>query len=105
MLLLPPTVARRDLPQLRAVAQHFPRPRQADVGSVAYVEAAARLHEIGPAPGARVAIGVGSRGIRDIVTVVKATVAACCDAGLTSFVASAMGSHGGGATVQLSRSA
>lgn len=48
MLLLPPTVARRDLPQLRAVAQHFPRPRQADVGSVVYVEAAARLHEIGP---------------------------------------------------------
>lgn len=96
MPLLPPTIARRDLPPLRVVTQHFPRPRQANVEAVAYAEAAARLHELEPAPGARVAIGVGSRGIRDIATVVRATVAACRDARLAPFIVPAMGSHGGG---------
>jgi len=97
MPLLPPTIAHRELPRLRAVTQRFPRPRHPAVEAAAYAEAAARLHEIGARPGARVAIGVGSRGIRDLVAVVKATVAACRDAGLTPFIVPAMGSHGGGA--------
>jgi hypothetical protein len=96
MPFLPPTIASRDLPRLRAVTQTFPRPRHSDVDAGAYVEAAAQLQKLGAQPGARVAIGVGSRGIRDIVPVVKATVAACRDAGLAPFVTPAMGSHGGG---------
>lgn len=97
MPLLPPSVANRDLPRLRAVTQTFPRPRHPDVYAGAYAEAAAQLQELGAMPGARIAIGVGSRGIRDIVPVVAATVAACRDAGLAPFVTPAMGSHGGGA--------
>jgi len=93
---LPPTVATRDLPRLRAVTQRFPRPRHPDVYAGAYAEAAAQWQRLGAQPGARVAIGVGSRGIRDIVTVVAAIVAACRDAGLAPFVVPAMGSHGGG---------
>lgn len=96
MPLLPPSIANRDLPRLRAVRQTFPRPRHPEVYAGAYAEAAARLREVGAARGARVAIGVGSRGIRDIVPVVAATVTACRDAGLTPFIVPAMGSHGGG---------
>lgn len=96
MPVLPPTIAGRDLPRLRAVTQRFPRPRLDDVYGSAYAQAAARLAELAATPGARVAIGVGSRGIRDIVPVVQATVAACRDAGLAPFIAPAMGSHGGG---------
>ncbi|GIK74172.1 MAG: hypothetical protein BroJett021_31600 [Chloroflexota bacterium] len=93
---LPPTIASRDLPRLRAVTQSFPRPRHPDVYAGAYAEATAQLQKLDARPGARVAIGVGSRGIRDIAAVVRATVAACRDAGLTPFVTPAMGSHGGG---------
>ena len=96
MPVLPPTIAERALPHLRAVNQIFPRPRLADVYARAYAEVAARLHELNARSGASVAIGVGSRGIRDIVLVVQATVAACRDAGLSPFIAPAMGSHGGG---------
>lgn len=99
MPVLPPTIAERPLPRLRAVRQVFPRPRLADVYAHAYAEATARLRELNARPGARVAIGAGSRGIRDVAPVVKATVAACRDAGFAPFVTPAMGSHGGGAAV------
>jgi hypothetical protein len=102
MPVLPPSIASRTLPHLRAVTQHFPRPRHPDPYAGAYAAAAAQLQTIQARPGATIAIGVGSRGIRDIVPVVRATVAACRDAGLAPFVAPAMGSHGGGtATGQL----
>jgi len=42
----------------------------------------------------RVAIAVGSRGISNIVTIVKALVAALKDAGVEPFIVTAMGSHG-----------
>ena len=45
-------------------------------------------------PGARVAIGVGSRGIKNIATIVKATVDYWKDQGARPFVFPAMGSHG-----------
>lgn len=96
MPLLPPTIAQRELPHLRAVTQTFPRPRHPDVYAGAYAEAAAQLHMLGARSGARVAIGAGSRGIRDIARVVAATVAACRDADLDPFIVPAMGSHGGG---------
>lgn len=96
MSVLPPSIASRDLPRLRAVTQRFPRPRHPDPYAGAYAAAAAQLQIIQARPGATVSIGVGSRGIRDIVAVVRATVAACRDAGLAPFVTPAMGSHGGG---------
>ena len=96
MPVLPPTIADRALPRLHAVRQVFPRPLLPDVYAHAYAAAAARLHELNPPPGVRVALGVGSRGIRDLVLVVRATVAACRDAGLAPCIVPAMGSHGGG---------
>ena len=96
MPILPPTIADRDLPRLRAVTQHFPRPRLDDVYTAAFAVAAARLAELGAPAGARVALGVGSRGIRDLVAVTRATVAACREGGLDPFIVPAMGSHGGG---------
>ena len=88
--------ATRSLPSLRPVIQTFPRPRLDDVWATAHAAVRARLSDLGAESGARVAIGVGSRGIRDIVPVVQATVAACRQAGLAPFIVPAMGSHGGG---------
>jgi hypothetical protein len=45
--------------------------------------------------GATVAVGLGSRGITDIVPVARAVVDELCDCGLDPVVVPAMGSHGG----------
>lgn len=47
-------------------------------------------------PGQRVAIAVGSRGIRSLANLVKTAVDVFRDAGASSVVVPAMGSHGGG---------
>ena len=47
-------------------------------------------------PGMRVALAVGSRGIRDLFPVVHTTVECLKDLGAKPFIVSAMGSHGGG---------
>ncbi len=46
------------------------------------------------APGSRVAIGVGSRGIVNISTIVRAVVDFWKEAGMKPFLFPAMGSHG-----------
>jgi Lactate racemase N-terminal domain len=46
-------------------------------------------------PGDRVAVAAGSRGIRDVATVVRAAVDWLAEAGAEPFVVPAMGSHGG----------
>lgn len=88
--------AGQQLPALRRVMQSFPRPRLDALQVTARAVVTARLAELNLRSGARVAIGVGSRGIRDIVPVVQVTVAACREAGLLPFIVPAMGSHGGG---------
>lgn len=47
-------------------------------------------------PGARVAVGVGSRGIRNLYPIVETVINALKEMGAQPFVVSAMGSHGGG---------
>jgi hypothetical protein len=47
-------------------------------------------------PGARIAVGVGSRGISNVREIVSATIAALKAAKADVFVIPAMGSHGGG---------
>ena len=47
-------------------------------------------------PGATIAVGVGSRGVANIGTVVKALVAGLKARGAEPFIFPAMGSHGGG---------
>lgn len=46
-------------------------------------------------PGASVAIGVGSRGIDNLVTAVRTVVSALRERGMKPFIVPAMGSHGG----------
>jgi hypothetical protein len=80
--------------RLLLVRQNFPDLRLADVAAAAR----ARLEESGLAarlpPGARVAIGVGSRGIASIDAIVRSAVQYWRDHGMSPFVFPAMGSHG-----------
>ncbi len=76
------------------VRQHFPDHRVEDIAGTVRRE----LHEAGFArrlkPGARVAIGAGSRGIANISAIVRAVVDFWKDAGMRPFILPAMGSHG-----------
>jgi hypothetical protein len=81
-------------PRLLAVRQDFPDLRLADVRA----EARRQLEQSGfvrqlPA-GARIAIGVGSRGIANIADIVRAVVQYWRDHGMAPFIFPAMGSHG-----------
>jgi hypothetical protein len=76
------------------VRQNFPDRRVADIPATVRhelqkAEFAGRLK-----PGARVAIGVGSRGIANIATIVRTVVDYWKDAGMVPFLFPAMGSHG-----------
>lgn len=46
-------------------------------------------------PGMRIAVGCGSRGIRNYLTIAKATIDALIELGAKPFAVAAMGSHGG----------
>ncbi|MBO0778425.1 MAG: DUF2088 domain-containing protein [Ktedonobacteraceae bacterium] len=83
------------LPDLVLLRQRFARPRLHDVGGA--VTAALDATEIasGLPTGARIAIAVGSRGVAEIATIVRALVAALRRAGAEPFIVPAMGSHGG----------
>ena len=76
------------------VRQHFPDRRVEDIPGTVRRE----LHEAGFAarlkPGARVAVGAGSRGIANIAAIVRAVVDYWKDAGMRPFLFPAMGSHG-----------
>jgi hypothetical protein len=79
---------------LLLVRQNFPDLRLPDVRTEARRQLegsgfAARLQ-----PGARVAIGVGSRGIANIAVIVQSVVEYWRDRGLRPFIFPAMGSHG-----------
>jgi hypothetical protein len=83
------------LPQtLLLVEQRFDTPQIADVVEAAQwaLEDSGLLQRI--APNASVAIGVGSRGIRNLQVIVKAVVERLRAAGAHPFVFPAMGSHG-----------
>jgi Lactate racemase N-terminal domain len=83
------------LPDLVAVRRSFPRERVEDVERAVRDEL--RKDGIGSAlrPGMEVAIAVGSRGIAEIASLVKAVVDGVRDAGASPFIVPAMGSHGG----------
>jgi hypothetical protein len=80
--------------RLLLVRQKFPDHRLADVRAEArrrleQARFAARVH-----PGARVAIGVGSRGIANIGVIVQSVVQYWRDHGMAPFIFPSMGSHG-----------
>ncbi len=80
---------------LLEVRQTFDGPRVDDlVGATRRaLEDGGLLARIGP--GDSVAVGVGSRGIANIATIARATVARLKEHGAKPFVVAAMGSHGG----------
>jgi hypothetical protein len=82
------------LPRILLVKQHVPDRRLADVaGAVrAGLERAGLASRV--KPGARIAIGSGSRGVANVATIVKAVVDYWLAHGCRPFVFPAMGSHG-----------
>jgi hypothetical protein len=72
---------------LAPVRQRFPEPPPADVS--------AGLSGLQAPRGARIAVGVGSRGIAGLAEVVRAVVARLRELGARPFLVPAMGSHGG----------
>ena len=82
-------------PPLARVRQNVPQPRVADVpGTVRRLILESRLRNR-VAPGGRIAVGVGSRGIQCISVVAKTTVDTLKQMGFQPFIVAAMGSHGG----------
>ncbi|MCD1162418.1 nickel pincer cofactor-dependent isomerase, group 22 [Peribacillus frigoritolerans] len=83
------------LPKMVQVRQKFRTPQIADVaGEVKKaIKEAGVLSRINEDD--RVAIAVGSRGVADLPTLVRETVAAVKEAGGNPFIVPAMGSHGG----------
>lgn len=81
------------LPRMLRVRQEFSRPPPFDVRAAV----AAEFAKLRPAipRGARIAVGVGSRGITNLPAIVSAVVEELRAAGAEPFIIPAMGSHGG----------
>src|SRR5579884_2959908 len=83
-----------EFPRLLTVRQNFPSRAIHDVAGAVKRELAAAGFAARLKPGARVAIGVGSRGIANISTIVRSTVEYWKNQGCSPFIFPAMGSHG-----------
>ncbi len=83
-----------ELPRLLPVRQLFPSLRLADVREETLKQLAASNFAAKLKPGARVAIGVGSRGISNIASMAGAAVEFWISRGFKPFLFPAMGSHG-----------
>lgn len=84
-----------DLPYVAPLRQTAPQPALADVAAETRRQwresrVSGRIRR-----GNRVAVGVGSRGIANLATIVRATLGSLRDLGAQPFVVAAMGSHGG----------
>ena len=85
------------LPEVWTIEQKFDTPAltPAEVENAARQAIAALLGDSRLVSGASVAIGCGSRGVDNLVPVVRETVAGLKAAGMRPFLFPAMGSHGG----------
>ncbi len=81
-------------PRILPVRQKFPDRRIADIPAAVKRELTASGFGSRLKPGARIAIGVGSRGIANIATIVRSVVEFWKAAGFQPFLFPAMGSHG-----------
>ena len=84
------------LPRLIPIRQRFPDRALPDVYGAVRAEMDAAPWVAAVPAGSRIAVGVGSRGIVNIDTIVKAVVDAWLDHGVKPFIIPVMGSHGGG---------
>ncbi|HEX6447065.1 MAG TPA: hypothetical protein VF053_18360, partial [Streptosporangiales bacterium] len=85
-----------DWPRLVRVRQRFAADRVPDARAAARDGVARVLAGRDLAPGARVAITAGSRGVAEVVELYRGAADAVRAAGAEPFLFSAMGSHGGG---------
>src|SRR5579883_1339628 len=83
-----------EFPRLALLRQNLPDRRIPDVAAEVQKQLAASAFAGRLKPGSRVAIGVGSRGIHNIATIVRNTVSYWKDQGMRPFIFPAMGSHG-----------
>ncbi len=81
-------------PRLLLVHQKFPDRRIPDVAAEVRKQLSASAFAARLKPGSKVAIGVGSRGIHQIATIVRSVVEYWKDHGMQPFLFPAMGSHG-----------
>ena len=84
-----------ELPLVQLVRQIAPQPTLGDVAGEVRRQWLTSKTAKRFKPGMRVAVGCGSRGIQNILTIVKATIEALKELGTKPFVVAAMGSHGG----------
>jgi hypothetical protein len=80
--------------RLLNVHQHFPDRRVRDIPGTISRELASAEFDTTLAPGSRIAIGVGSRGIANLATIVRSVVDYWKSRGFHPFLFPAMGSHG-----------
>ncbi len=80
--------------RLLNIRQHFPDRRISDIPGSVSRELASSGFGSALKPGARIAIGVGSRGIANIATIVRSVVDFWKSRGFHPFLFPAMGSHG-----------
>ena len=84
------------LPRLIEIRRHFPDRSLPDVYRAVRQEMDS-AHWVSAVPsGSRIAVGVGSRGIANIDTIVRAVVDSWLGRGVKPFIIPVMGSHGGG---------
>jgi hypothetical protein len=83
------------LPMMYRIRQTFERPVVKDVAETVRSELRKLVLEQNIKPGQRVAITAGSRGVANIVEILKATVDFLKSLGTQPFIFPAMGSHGG----------
>ena len=81
-------------PRLLLVRQKFPDRKIPDVAAEVHKQLAASSFAARLKPGSRIAIGVGSRGIHNIATIVRNAVQYWKEQGMRPFLFPAMGSHG-----------
>jgi hypothetical protein len=81
-------------PRLLVTRQKFPDRRIFDVPAEVEKQLVASGFAARVAPGARIAIGVGSRGIHNVAAIVRSVVRYWQDQGMRPFIFPAMGSHG-----------
>ncbi len=83
------------LPRMLPVRQHFPDRSLPDVRGEVLRQLSERQFGSRVQAGARIAIGVGSRGISNIATIARAAVDYWKSQGCRPFIFPSMGSHGG----------
>jgi hypothetical protein len=81
-------------PRMLPVRQNFPDRRLQDIPSEVRKQLAGSGFSARVKPGGRIAIGVGSRGIHNIATIVRSVVDYWKSEGFHPFIFPAMGSHG-----------